>query len=87
MQGVEFVRDKKTKEPFPVKMGVAEKVTQILIKHGIIVYPGTGNADGEDGDQFLLAPPLILSRDQADEIVTAMVNGFTEFEKEIATLR
>lgn len=87
MQGVEFVRDKKTKEPFSVKLGIAEKITQTLIKHGIIVYPGTGNADGEDGDQFLLAPPLILSRDQADEIVTAMVSGFTEFEKEIATLR
>lgn len=87
MQGVEFVRDKKTKAPFPVKAGVAEKVAQKLIDHGIIVYPGTGNADGEDGDQFLLAPPLILTRDQADEIVSAMVNGFSELEQEFTALR
>jgi len=83
LQGIEFVRDKKTKEPFLVGQGVAEKVTQKLIKHGIIVYPGTGNADGENGDQFLLAPPLTLTKDQADEIVAAMVAGFGELEKEL----
>ena len=83
MQGIEFVRDKKTKEPFPVGLGVADKVTQKLINHGIIVYPGSGNADGENGDQFLLAPPLILTKDQADEIVAAMVAAFGELEKEL----
>jgi adenosylmethionine-8-amino-7-oxononanoate aminotransferase len=83
MLGVEFVRDKKTKEPFPVALGVAEKVTQKLIKHGIIVYPGTGNADGENGDQFLLAPPLNLTKDQADEIVAAIAAGFGELEAEL----
>jgi len=87
MQGVEFVRDKKTKEPFPVSMGIAERITVTLLKHGIVVYPGTGNADGENGDQFLLAPPLILTKDQADEIVEAMAAGFSEFEKEIGSLK
>jgi adenosylmethionine-8-amino-7-oxononanoate aminotransferase len=85
MQGVELVRDKKTKEPFPVAMGIAEKITGMLVKHGVIVYPGTGNADGENGDQFLLAPPLILSKDQADEIVSGMVAGFTEFAQELGS--
>ncbi len=83
MQGVEFVRDKKTKEPFPVSFGLAEKITQTLLKHGLVVYPGTGNADGENGDQFLLAPPLILTKDQADEIVAGMTAGFSEFEQEL----
>lgn len=83
MQGVEFVRNKKTKEPFPVSFGLAEKITQTLLKHGLVVYPGTGNADGENGDQFLLAPPLILTKDQADEIVEGMTAGFHEFEKEL----
>jgi len=83
LQGIEFVRDKKTKEPFLLGQGVAEKVNQKLIKHGIIVYPGTGNADGENGDQFLLAPPLTLTKGQADEIVAAMVAGFGELEKEL----
>jgi len=64
-------------------MGMAEKLTLTLIKHGVIVYPGTGNADGENGDQFLLAPPLIITKDQADELVEKMVKGFAEFERSI----
>lgn len=83
MIGVEIVKDKSTKEPFPVKMGMAEKLTQILIKHGVIVYPGNGNADGENGDQFLLAPPLIITKDQADELIAGLVAGFTEFDNNI----
>lgn len=79
--GVEIVKDKTTKEPFPVKMGMAEKVTQTLIQHGVIVYPGTGNADGVDGDQFLVSPPLIITKQQADELVDAMAAGFAAFAK------
>ena len=81
MLGVEIVKDKATKEPYPVKLGLAEKLTVTLVRHGVIVYPGTGNADGENGDQFLLAPPLIITKDQADELVSKMTAGFAEFEK------
>lgn len=87
MLGVEIVRDKATKEAFPVAMGMAEKLTVTLVKHGVIVYPGTGNADGENGDQFLLAPPLIITKDQADELVVAMEAAFTEFAKNIGQIK
>ena len=83
MIGVEIVKDKITKEPYPVKMGMAEKLTTTLLKHGVIVYPGNGNADGENGDQFLLAPPLIITKDQADELIAGLVAGFREFDKTI----
>jgi adenosylmethionine-8-amino-7-oxononanoate aminotransferase len=83
MLGVEIVKDKETKEPYPVKMGMAEKLKLTLIKHGVIVYPGTGNADGENGDQFLLAPPLIITKDLVDELMEKMVKGFIEFERNI----
>lgn len=84
MLGVELVRDKVTKEPFAASLGIAEKLTLTLVKHGVIVYPGTGNADGENGDQFLLAPPLTMTAEQADELVAALAAGFAEFEKKIA---
>lgn len=87
MLGVELVKDKDTKEPFPVALGMAEKLTATLIKHSVIVYPGTGSADGENGDHILLAPPLTLTIEQADELVTAMADGFAEFEKRIAFIR
>lgn len=87
MLGVEIVRDKVTKEPYPAAMAMAEKLTVTLMKHGIIVYPGTGNADGENGDQFLLAPPLIITRDQADELVEGLESGFREFEQTYCTIK
>ncbi len=87
MLGVEIVRNKRTKEPYPAAMGMAEKLTVTLLKHGIIVYPGSGNADGENGDQFLLAPPLIITKDQADELVAGLAAGFREFEQTYCTLK
>lgn len=87
MLGVELVKNKETKEPFIASMGMAEKLTLTLVKHGVIVYPGNGNADGENGDQFLLAPPLIITKDQADELVEAMIAGFKDFETNIVSLR
>jgi adenosylmethionine-8-amino-7-oxononanoate aminotransferase len=87
MLGVEIVREKATKEPYPSAMAMAEKLTVTLMKHGVIVYPGTGNADGENGDQFLLAPPLIITKDQANELVEGLVSGFKEFEQIYCTIK
>ena len=83
-QGVELVRNKKTKEPFPASLGIAEKLTVTLVRHGVIVYPGSGMADGENGDQFLLCPPLIIKKAEADELVDRMEAAFAEFEESIA---
>ena len=41
-------------------------------------------ADGENGDQFLLAPPLIITKTEVDELVDRMETGFAEFEESIA---
>ncbi|MBS3977730.1 MAG: aspartate aminotransferase family protein [Syntrophomonadaceae bacterium] len=83
LQGVEIVKDKYTKTPFSVKLGIAEMATLRLMQHGVVVYPGNGAADGISGDHFLLAPPLILTREQADELVQGIVNGFAELEQEL----
>lgn len=80
MLGVEMVQDKITKEPFPLEEKIAARLTQVLIKHGVIVYPGSGNAKDGKGDHFLLTPPLIITKDQIDELIEKMVAGFKEFE-------
>ena len=79
--GVELVADRPSKRPFPPARGVAEKAAQVLMEHGVVVYPGTGSVDGTSGDHFLLAPPLIITREQVDELVTGLVEGLTRLEK------
>ena len=56
--GVEFVRSKKTKRPFPPSDGVAGGICEMGLKepHCIQVYPGTGTFDGVSGDHIIIAP-------------------------------
>ncbi|PWN46367.1 PLP-dependent transferase [Ceraceosorus guamensis] len=64
--GVEFVADRKSKEPFAPQLGVAPKVVEALIKSatsenaGIVLYPGKGTIDGKRGDHVLIAPPYTI---------------------------
>ncbi|MFZ5648007.1 MAG: aspartate aminotransferase family protein [Bacillota bacterium] len=83
MQGVELVRDKAGKAPFDPKLNVAESATNILMDHGVVVYPGTGGADGVGGDHFLLAPPLIINREQVDDLVRRMAAAFVQLERSL----
>jgi len=67
--GVEFVADRKTKEPFPAERSLAKKIGDAAFARGLIVYPVSGNVDGRRGDQIVIAPPFIVSDEQLDEIV------------------
>jgi adenosylmethionine-8-amino-7-oxononanoate aminotransferase len=61
MVGVEFVADRETRDPFPRAVHLAEAVVREAKVRGALLYPGTGNANGIDGDQVLLGPPFIVT--------------------------
>ncbi|MGH2613677.1 MAG: aspartate aminotransferase family protein [Thermomicrobiales bacterium] len=67
--GVELVRDRATKQPFPPAWGVGRRVGAATLRRGLVSYPGTGTADGVAGDHLLYAPPLTINREQVDDIV------------------
>ena len=69
LAGIEFVADKKTKAPFPRSLKFAEAFTAKAQEAGLIVWPNTGHADGENGDLVMLAPPFIVTEAELDEIV------------------
>jgi len=75
--GLEFVKDKVTKEPFAPKLGVAQKVhdTAISAPYNMTMYPGTGTVDGLSGDHVILAPTYAVTREEIEYIarVTAAV--------------
>ena len=62
--GVEFVADKKSKQPFPSKQGFSAQVGEAAKKRGLLVYPMQGSVDGILGDHLLLAPPAVITEDQ-----------------------
>lgn len=74
MRGIEFVRDRATRAPFRRRLRVAERVGEAAFDRGLIIYPGSGNADGVDGDQILIGPPLVISEPEID-LLTSMLAG------------
>jgi adenosylmethionine-8-amino-7-oxononanoate aminotransferase len=72
LQGVEFVRDKVTREPFPKESGIAEKIRQAALQKDVLVYPGQGTVDGTRGDHILLAPPFIIQPNECELIADAL---------------
>jgi adenosylmethionine-8-amino-7-oxononanoate aminotransferase len=72
MWGVEFVADRATKAPFPAGLHFAQQVADAALARGLIVYPGSGCADGDAGDLVLIGPPFTITADQIDELVSLL---------------
>jgi adenosylmethionine-8-amino-7-oxononanoate aminotransferase len=70
--GVEFVKDRKTKEPFPAKLKFYQRVGDLAFERGVVFYPGGGCVDGERGDHVLIAPPFVISKEEIDEVVEVL---------------
>ncbi len=67
--GLEFVRERDSKSPFPPQLGFHKKFKQAAIEAGLICYPMGGTIDGQQGDHVLLAPPFIINNEHIEEIV------------------
>jgi hypothetical protein len=65
---VELVRDRESKAPFARDQMVAERALEAARAGGLLLYPGTGNANGSDGDLVLVGPPFVVTEAQIDEI-------------------
>jgi len=70
--GIEFVKDRATREPFPRADGFAERVRQAAMAEGVTTYPIQGCADGERGDHILLAPPFIITSEEIRFLALAL---------------
>jgi len=67
--GVELVEDRTTRKPFDRRLRVAETLADLAQAAGLVVWPGTGQADGTNGDLVLVGPPFIVSEDEIAELV------------------
>lgn len=83
MWGVELVKDKAAKTPFDKKTGASGVATKECIEQGLIIYPGSGMVDGVEGDNFILAPPLITTAEQAKDIMERLSTGLASAAKKL----
>jgi hypothetical protein len=67
--GVELVADRATRRPFPRSARLIEGVMAHARDAGLLLYHGTGNADGTNGDTILLGPPFVVSDAELAKIV------------------
>ena len=70
--GVELVADRATREPFPRAARITESVVAAARDRGVLLYSGTGNANGVDGDTILLGPPFVVTDPELERIATVL---------------
>jgi adenosylmethionine-8-amino-7-oxononanoate aminotransferase len=70
--GIEFVKDKETREPFAKEENIAERIRQAALAENVLTYPTQGCVDGTRGDHLLLAPPFIISAEESATIASAL---------------
>ncbi|KAF2683633.1 aminotransferase-like protein [Lentithecium fluviatile CBS 122367] len=86
-QGVEFVENKVTKTPFRPDQHVAARIHEKALgpDYQIYVYPGTGTANGEEGDHIIIAPPFNATeadiRWLVDRVAKVIIDYFGQDEK------
>ena len=83
MMGVELVRDRATKEPFPAAQGVARRVAEMALEKGLHISATSGVADWVDGDELRFYPPLIIRREEIDEVLGIIDEALGQVAREV----
>ncbi|XP_019451945.1 PREDICTED: gamma aminobutyrate transaminase 3, chloroplastic-like [Lupinus angustifolius] len=77
--GVEFVKNKSPNDPFPEEWGVGNYFGAQCEKHGLIVRSG--------GDTIMLSPPLIISPQEVDELLSIFGKALKATEERVQKLK
>jgi adenosylmethionine-8-amino-7-oxononanoate aminotransferase len=83
MTAIEFVKDKKTKEPFARSAKVTEKIVDTAFENGLVLYPGSGFVDGVNGDMVMVGPPFVIEEKEIDEILQILKTTLSKIEGRI----
>ena len=68
---VELVKDRDTKESFPADAKLADKLAPLMNEHNLL---------GRPGNAIYLAPPLCITRDEVDHVVSQVDSVISKLE-------
>jgi adenosylmethionine-8-amino-7-oxononanoate aminotransferase len=84
MVGLELVEDRETRRPFARAARLTESVVRAARDRGVLLYSGTGSANGLDGDTILLGPPFVVTDHElvriADVVTDALAAAIQAIE-------
>jgi adenosylmethionine-8-amino-7-oxononanoate aminotransferase len=76
--GIELVADRATHAPVPRAHRLTEAVVRAARDRGVLLYSGTGTANGVDGDTILLGPPFVITDDELVRIASTLRESIDE---------
>jgi adenosylmethionine-8-amino-7-oxononanoate aminotransferase len=86
--GVEYVDPRDGMSFLPPELGVAGRIDDLALEHGLVILSTQPTGDGYAGDQSLFAPPFTTTEDELAEMVTRFATAVgqiaTEVERELA---
>jgi len=82
MLAVEYVRDKSTKEVFSGDIYASDRIRQIGVENGLMLYSRRQNG-GRYGEWSVVCPPLIITEDQIDDLADRLERTIATFVDEM----
>ena len=76
--GIELVADRATHAPVPRAHRLTEAVVRAARDRGVLLYSGTGTANGVDGDTILLGPPFVITDEELIRIASTLGESIDE---------
>jgi len=77
----ELVADRETMAPLPKALNAHSRLVDLAYDRGLIIY-ARRTRGGVEGDHFLVAPPLIITEAQIDELMAILTDALDAFASE-----
>ena len=77
----EFMADRDSKAPLPKALNAHSRLVDLAHERGLILY-SRRTRGGDEGDHFIVAPPLIITEAQIDEMMAILGDALDAFARE-----
>lgn len=78
LQAFELVSDRATRAPLPKPLDAYDRLVEAAYDEGLIIYARRSRG-GHEGDHFIVAPPMIVTPAQVDEIMEKLGRALDRF--------
>jgi adenosylmethionine-8-amino-7-oxononanoate aminotransferase len=78
---IELVRDKESKAMLPAGLGAIDRIRNHGLDHGLMIY-SRATSGGRFGQWFMLAPPLIATEAEIDDVLIRVDRTLRDFLRE-----